>query len=100
MGGNLYGEQALKRLIKFIDKNYDSRYQVLFWPDLATCHYKKKNLDFLCDNGIAFVEKIDNPANALQIRPIENYWGILKMKVYKRNWTAKTKDHLIIMQFL
>ena len=46
-------------------------------------------------NGIAFVEKIDNPPNAPQIRPIENYWGILKMKVYERNWTAKTRDHLI-----
>ena len=47
------------------------------------------------DNGIAFVEKIDNPPNAPQIRPIENYWGILKMKVYEGNWTAKTRDHLI-----
>ena len=54
---------------------------VLFWPDLATCHYKKENLDFLRDNGIAFVEKAENPPNAPQIRPIENYWGILKMKL-------------------
>ena len=100
MDGALYREKALSRLIKFIDKNYDSRDQVLFWPDLATCHYKKENLDFLRDNGIAFVEKIDNPPNAPQIRPIENYWGILKIKVYKGNWTAKTRDHLIIMHFL
>jgi len=48
-----------------------------------------------CNNGIAFVEKFENPPNAPQIRPIENYWGILKMKVYEGNWSAKTRDHLI-----
>ena len=41
-------------------------------------------------------KKSENP-NAPQIRPseIENYWGILKMKVYEGNWSAKTRDHLI-----
>ena len=46
-------------------------------------------MEFLHDNGIAFVEKIDNPPKAPQIRPIENYWGFLKMKVYEGNWKAK-----------
>ena len=36
-----------------------------------------------------------NPPNAPQIRPIENYRDIRKMKVYEGNWTAKTRDHLI-----
>ena len=40
-------------------------------------------------------KKSENPPNAPQIRPIENYWGILKMKVYEGNWSAKTRDHLI-----
>ena len=35
------------------------------------------------------------PPNTPQIRPIENYWGILKKKVYEGNWTAQTRDHLI-----
>jgi len=54
-------------LIEFIDKNYRSEEQVLFWPDFVTCQYKKKN--FLRDNGIAFVEKAENPLNAPQITP-------------------------------
>ena len=29
---------------------------VLFWPDLAKCHYKKENLDFLCNNGLFSVQ--------------------------------------------
>ena len=35
------------------------------------------------------------PHIAPQNRPIENYWDILKMKVYEGNWTAKTRDHLV-----
>ena len=44
---------------------------------------------FLRQNGIAYVEKDENPPNAPQIRLIENYWGILKMKGYEGNWSAK-----------
>ena len=36
------------------------------------------------------------PPNAPPIRPIENYWGILKMKVYEGNCSAKTRDHPIL----
>ena len=47
------------------------------------------------ENGIAYVKKEENPPSAPQIGPIENYWGILKMKVYERNWTAKNRESLI-----
>ena len=46
-------------------------------------------------NGIAYVKKEENPPSAPQIRPIENYWGILKMKVYEGNWSAKNREELI-----
>ena len=59
---------------------------------------RRKTWDFLRDNSIAFTEKIDNPPNAPQIRPIENHWGILKVKVYEGNWKAKTRDHLKMRQ--
>ena len=52
-------------------------------------------MDFLRANGIAFVEKFENPPNTPHIRPVENYWGNLKMKIYEGNWKAKTRDHLI-----
>ena len=32
------------------------------------------------------------PMHLYQIRSIENYWGILKMKVYEENWTAQIRD--------
>jgi len=56
---------------------------------------KKENLAFLRENSIAYVEKEENPPSAPQIRPIENYWGILKMKVYEGNWSAKDREALI-----
>jgi hypothetical protein len=66
-----------------------------FFYDFVKKKLVKESLDFLRANGIAFVEKFENPSNAPQIRPIENYWGILKMKNYQGNWKAKTRDHLI-----
>ena len=52
-------------------------------------------MKFLTDHGIANVKKHEKPASAPHIRPIENYWGILKMKVYDKNWSAKTRPQMI-----
>ena len=41
------------------------------------------------------MKKNENPPSAPQIRPIENYWGMLKMKVYEGNWSAKNRENLI-----
>ena len=84
-------------MVKFVDRHYDWRQDVLFWPDLATCHYANDNLAWLRaqSHGISFVTKEENPPNAPQIRPIENFWGILKMRVYDGNWTAKDRESLI-----
>ena len=52
-------------------------------------------MEFLKNQGIAYVEKSENPPNAPQIRPIENYWAMLKMKVYEGNWTGKNRPQMI-----
>ena len=57
--------------------------------------YTQENLEFLRSHGIAYVEKHENPQNAPQIRPIENYWAMLKMKVYEGNWTGKDRPQMI-----
>ena len=36
-----------------------------------------------------------NPPNAPQIRPIENDWAMLKMKVYLGNWSGKDRPKMI-----
>ena len=38
---------------------------------------------------IEFLPKIINPVNTPKLRPIEDFWGILKTNVYENNWSAK-----------
>ena len=58
------------------------------------CKKKRENVSV---NFLQFIMDGDGkkPHIAPQNRPIENYWDILKMKVYEGNWTAKTRDHLV-----
>ena len=45
-------------------------------------------------NNINYVKKVDNPPNCPELRAIEDFWGILKGKVYKGNWQAENLDQL------
>ena len=56
---------------------------------------KKISSKWSVKKGIAYVEKSENPPNAPQIRPVENYWAMLKMKVYEGNWTGKNRPQMI-----
>ena len=58
---------------------------------------KKKTCENVAVNLLQFIMDGDGkqPPNAPQIRPIENYWGILKMKVYEGNWSAKNRALLV-----
>ena len=79
------------RLLPFYQKNHsDGNY--IFWADQAGCHYAEHSLDFLCENLIHYVDKVDNPANLPEVRPKEDFWSILKDKVYENNWEAKTQS--------
>ena len=51
-------------------------------------------MDFLCENLIHHVDKVDNPANLHEVRPRKDFWSILKAKVYENNWEAKTLHQL------
>lgn len=67
----------IKRLLPFINKNHsDGKY--LFWPDLASSHYAKRTREAYATHNIKFVPKECNPPNVPQLRPIEDFWGILK----------------------
>ena len=43
---------------------------------------------------MSFVEKIDNPPAVPELRPVKNFWSILKGLVYEKNWEAKTGDDM------
>ena len=69
--------------------------EIIFWPDLATAHYAQVCLEFLESHDIPYVSKDDNPPNCPEVRPIEQYFAILKQKVYAKNWSAENRNQLI-----
>lgn len=90
---NTYIKKCLPLLDKFI-KEYHQGDHVVFWPDLASSHYAKPTLEWLRAHSIDFVPKDANPPNVPKARPIEDFWGILKAKVYKDGWEAETELQL------
>jgi hypothetical protein len=86
-------------LLLFI-KKYHRNDQYVFWPDQATAHYAIEVIDWLNSKKIEFVPKYLNPANAPKTRPIEDFLGSLKGKVYAKNWSAKNIPELKRFQFL
>lgn len=90
----VYLEDILKKkLVPFIRKQYaDGNY--VFWPDLTSSHYAKSVQEYLASENIQTVPKHLNPANVPQARVIENFWAILKRKVYEKGWKARTTTQL------
>ena len=91
---NVYLEDCIKqRLLPFIN-TFHSDGNYVFWPDLASSHYANTVVDHLITKNVKFVQKEDNPHNVPECRPIEDFWSILKVEVYKNNWQAKDLDAL------
>lgn len=90
----VYKEDCLQKILIPFLKEYHSDNNYLFWPDLASAHYAKSVVEFYEEQKVNFVEKQDNPANLPECRPIEDFWGILKGLVYKRNWSAENINQL------
>ena len=90
--------QLLAKLPKSMHKKASNSYlsnvsrcgEYYFWPDLATSHYAKDTLKLLEELNISFIPKSANPPNTPQLRPIEDFWGYLKSKVYEGGWEANS----------
>ncbi|KAF2880901.1 hypothetical protein ILUMI_25277 [Ignelater luminosus] len=69
-----------KRLLPFLRKHSIS---ILFWPDLVSCHYSTKTINWYNLNNINIVPKEVNPPNCPELRPIKKYWTRIKLKLRK-----------------
>lgn len=86
--GQLYRDECIQKyLVPFLEE-YHSDGNFRFWPDLATSHYAHETITLLESLEIPFVPKDKNPPNCPQIRPIEQFWAILKEKVDEGGWEA------------
>jgi hypothetical protein len=89
---DIYIEECLKkRLLSFILKHKESPF---FWPDLASCHYSKKALQWYNDNNITFVPREANPPNCPELRSIERYWTLVKRRLKETKKEVKTINQL------
>ena len=88
--GQIYRDQCIQQyLVPFLDK-YHQDGDFYFWPDLASAHYAHETTDLLRSLDIPFVPKSSNPPNSPQVRPIEQFWAILKERVYQGGWEASS----------
>ena len=69
---NYLKECIQKGIILFI-RQYDADNDYIFWQDQARAHYAKSVINYLNENSVNFVRKNDNPVNAPECRPIENF---------------------------
>uniref|UniRef100_A0A914CDC6 Transposase n=1 Tax=Acrobeloides nanus TaxID=290746 RepID=A0A914CDC6_9BILA len=93
INGPVYLKECVQeRLIPYIQANYDENY--VFWPDKASLHYANNVLNHLRQKNIHFVEKDDNPSNLPEAPSIEDFWDILKGKVYANAWKAENTRQL------
>lgn len=89
----IYTQRCLPKLLNFINDHHQED-EIIFWPDLASCHYARITRDWLAANNIPFVPRNDNPPNIPQARPIETFWSLLSRKVYDNGWEATDEEHL------
>jgi len=91
---NVYQNECLRqRLFPFIrEVHKDGKY--IFWSDKASAHYANSTIDLMKREGIRYVNKLRNPTNVPQCRPIEDFFGYLSGKVYSNGWCAINLNQL------
>lgn len=89
MNQTIYVEECLqKRLLPMLLLH---NAPVVFWPDMATCHYAKSAMEWYKENGVNIVPKSANPPNCPELRPIEKYWAIMKRKLLQTKQSVKNE---------
>ena len=90
----IYINECLQlRLIPIIHKHHrDFNFQ--FVHDLAGAHFSFETIELMNEN-LPFVNNNTHPQNVLQVRLIENLWGILAQKINEGGWKATTQQKLI-----
>lgn len=92
MNSKLYIEECLeKRLLPFIRAH---KCPVLFWPDLASCHYSQAVLAWCESHKVVILPNHANPPNWPEFRPIEPFWAIVKRSLKKSQGCVKDAKSL------
>ena len=86
----IYIKEGLQnRLLPFLRKH---KVSIFFWPDLTTCHYSKKAIEWYKTNNVIFVPKEANHPNCPELSPIERYWALVKKHLKATKGSAKNEN--------
>lgn len=94
INSDIYSNKCLPKLKNYINKSHRND-NILFWPDLASCHTSETTKSALKFLQIKYLPKEHNPPNCPQIRPIEKFWAYLKRHVYSEGIEYDSLDQLI-----
>lgn len=90
MTAKIYLDECIKKRLWPFIKKYHPDMRILFWPDLARCHYARIVTKWLSRKGINFVQERRNAPNVPQARPIERFWALCKRSYRKLNVLPKS----------
>lgn len=92
MKAPLYIKECLQNRVLPLIRSHHS--PVMFWPDLASIHYARATMDWFEANQVDVMPKSMNPPNCPKLRPIEEFWAIVKRKLKKNGGTAADTKQL------
>lgn len=96
INGEVYREKCIRARLKPSIIEVHSEDEIMFWPNLAAAHYAHATTALYEGLEIPFLPRDGNPPNVPQLWPIEHFWGLLKQRVYKDCWKAKTAHQLTL----
>lgn len=93
MDRHLYMKECLQKRLLPVIRSHSC--PVKFWPDLASCHYANDTMQWYKDNKVDVIPKNMNPPNCPKLRPIEEFWAIVKGKLKKNGGAVKDAKQML-----
>jgi hypothetical protein len=84
MNGEIYLNKCVRPILIPFIQNYQQNNDVIFWPDLASYHYRSDVINEFKAKNIEIVSKIGNGPNTPQNRPIEKFWALCKSVIKRK----------------
>ena len=94
VNGGVYRDMCLRgKFMPLIGEKYpNSGY--LSWTDPTVAHYARDTAQFLEEASLVTLKGDDAPPKVSQLRPIRDFWGVLKQDVYRGGSVASSEAQL------
>ena len=94
VNGGVHRDMCIRgKFLPFIGGKYpNSGY--LIWTEPTVAHYARDTAQFLEEAGLATLKGDDTPPKVSQLRPIRDFWGVLKQDVYRGGSVVSSEAQL------